>query len=368
MQIKQCLRAFAVAAALGALPAAAAIDPSYSGSWYRPSESGSGFNLEIFGDDRALLFWYTYNDDGQPVWLYSEGEIAGDTIDFVTYYADGMLFSDLDTADKNNRVWGALVMDFTDCNTATITYDSTLTGVPNSPEGTRVVPVQRLVNIASLPCRRQAAGYWEGRHWDPTLGGGQGAWSDLSGVTTEDGRLFLSSTASEEVFLGTYTVTGDSIAFDHRICEDGGTSCVDASGTAAFASRDFVNGTGTSAPWGTQPFELTYRTVYDRTPALAELAGTWTLEEEGITYTVEISALGDVTGSNSIGCTFDGQLAVIDEHFNGFSYEGTMAGCATDTWSGVVVNTDVKAGDRDELEFRVETEAGAIAFALTRAP
>ena len=68
MQIKKCLRVIAAAAALVALPAAA-IDPSYSGSWYNPPESGSGFNLEIFDDEQALLFWYTYDDAGDPVWL-----------------------------------------------------------------------------------------------------------------------------------------------------------------------------------------------------------------------------------------------------------------------------------------------------------
>ena len=115
-------------AATAASPAAA-IDSSYSGSWYRPSESGSGFNLEIFSDERALLFWYTYNEAGEPIWLYSEGDIDGDTIDFVTYYSDGKTFSD-PTLPRENRVWGNVLMEFTDCNTATISYDSTLTGVP----------------------------------------------------------------------------------------------------------------------------------------------------------------------------------------------------------------------------------------------
>ena len=74
MRFFQDLRLAAAAALLGLLatlvPAtAAAIDPSYSGSWYNPPESGSGFNLEIFSKTRALLYWYTYDDAGDPVWL-----------------------------------------------------------------------------------------------------------------------------------------------------------------------------------------------------------------------------------------------------------------------------------------------------------
>jgi hypothetical protein len=106
---------------------AAAIDPSYSGSWYNPPDSGSGFNLEIFDDSSALLFWYTYDDNGDAVWLYSEGTIEGQTIEFDTYFAQGMRFSDLDNEDKDNRFWGTVTMEFSDCFNATITYASTLT-------------------------------------------------------------------------------------------------------------------------------------------------------------------------------------------------------------------------------------------------
>jgi hypothetical protein len=353
-------------AAAFAPSAAQAIDPSYSGSWYRPSESGSGFNLEIFEDDRALLFWYTYTDDGQPVWLYSEGIIDGEAIDFDVWYADGMRFSDLDTADKVNRPWGSLLMEFTDCNTATISYDSTLTGVPNSPEGTRAVPVQRLVSIASLPCRRQAAGYWKGEHFDPTLGV-DGMWADLSGVLTEDGKLFFSSDDSEEVFLGTYHVNGSTLVFNYRICPNGGGACVDATGSSTYASRDFATGQGTSAQWGTQPFNLYYSTVYDRTPTLASLAGTWGLTDAGVVYTVNVTAAGVVSGSDSRGCTYSGQLAAVDEDFNAFSFTGNIGGCTAEGWTGMVVNTDaVNAGDRDALEFRIEGEGNAYAFTLTR--
>ena len=108
--IRGVLASLAAALMLTVAMPATAIDPAFSGSWYNPPESGSGFNLEIIDSERALLFWYTYDDNGDAVWLYSEGEIEGQKIDFVVYYAEGMRFSDLDTADKVNRVWGTLTM------------------------------------------------------------------------------------------------------------------------------------------------------------------------------------------------------------------------------------------------------------------
>lgn len=347
---------------------AAAIDPSYSGSWYRPSESGAGFNLEIFSDERALLYWYTYNDDGDPIWLYSEGVIDGDAIDFDTYYSDGKTFSNPE-APRENRIWGKVLMEFTGCNTATISYDSTLSGIPNSPEGTREVPVERLVNIASLPCRQEMAGYWQGFHMDMTLPDWEG---DLRGVTTEDGRLFLMSDESDEVFIGTYAMDGDRFEFEYEICPRGEDFCYPAEGWAQpgeFASRDFVSGWGASTQFGTMPFRMSYRTLYDRQVTLASLAGTWELEEEGVLTTVTVGADGALTGSDDQGCTYSGQISTIDGNFNVFDYQGGVSGCTTQTWSGVIVNADGLdgQGDRDVLELYVDTGSGGTAVSLYRA-
>src|SRR5688572_18180063 len=207
------------------------MDPSYSGSWYNPAESGSGFNLEIFSSERALLYWYTYDEAGDPVWLYSEGELAGESIDFDVYYSDGMRFSDLDTADKVNRRWGSLTMTFTDCRHATISYASTLTGLDHSPVGTRTLAVERLVNIHTLPCRREAEGYYTGTHTDPTVAGGV---SDLEGVLTSQGEVYLRSVASGEVFIGEYTTTSHNrnAAFALQNCVDGTDECVGSTGSA----------------------------------------------------------------------------------------------------------------------------------------
>src|SRR5690606_18124740 len=122
---------------------AAAVEPAYSGSWYNPAESGSGLHLEAFSDTRAPLAWYTYDSWGDAVWLYSEGEIVGDRIDFDVYYSEGMRFGELNPVDNDTRRWGSLTMQFSDCNTASINYASTLTGFPHSPQGTGTVDVQR---------------------------------------------------------------------------------------------------------------------------------------------------------------------------------------------------------------------------------
>lgn len=354
----RCVATTMLLALLALAPRAAeAFDPSYSGSWYRPEESGSGFNLEIISDERALLFWYTYDDNGQAVWLYSEGVVNGETIDFNVYYADGMRFSDLDAADKNNRPWGTLQMRFLGCNNAEITYQSTLTGEDHSPVGTRTFPVQRLVNIASLPCRSRIAGYWEGRHWDPTLNDGLGAWSDLKGVTTQYGGVFFTSVASNELFVGSFISNTQIFQIGYDVCDLDGDGCNQGSGQGAYGRKDFLRGTSTSDEHGTQKFELTYRTLYDRTVSLASIAGDWSFEDGADSYTVTVLADGSVDVAGSNGCTATGELTQADEEFNVFDFEGTSS-CHDYSLYGVVVNADVESGDRKALEFRLMTAGG----------
>lgn len=368
--VRQFAGAFLLGLAFVLAPApAGAIDPSYSGSWYNPPESGSGFNLEIFSSERALLYWYTYDDAGEPVWLYSEGVLNGQRIDFDVYYSDGMRFSDLDTADKDNRRWGSLTMTFADCNNATISYASTLTGLPHSPVGARTLPVKRLVNIHTLPCRREASGYYTGTHTDPTVAGGV---SDLEGVLTSDGQVYLRSLASDEVFIGEYTPTpNNNASFALQNCADGTDQCVGSTGLATYRNKYYVRGTNTTTQWGTQNFYLTYHTVYDQARDVASIAGLYTLTEGGVTYTVRIDAGGVVTGTDTRGCEYDGFIAEYDvlARSNVFSYQGLLQGCTGDDWedwTGVAINLDDAPGDRRYLLFILDTGDGAISFRLRR--
>lgn len=336
--------------AVAAAPAAA-IDPSYSGSWYSPPESGSGFNLEIFEDDRALLFWYTYDDAGDAVWLYSEGAIDGEEIAFDTYFAQGMRFSDLDAADKDNLYWGTVTMTFQDCDHATIRYESTLTGLDHSPVGSRTFDVERLVNIASLPCRSPLAGYWSGRWYDAW----NERWVDLAGLIDHEGRMFMHSAEARLVIVGGTTANGpgeghaqfEAHGLDERVVDTG-------TGSLVFAAKDFLRTVEDCDEYGCYPvqgLEATYRTVFDRQVSLASLAGEWAYSNRGIDYTMSVLADGTVAVSGSDGCEATGRFEQFDANFNSF-YFAVQSDCEAGVLDeGFVVNVDVDPGDRAGLEF-----------------
>ncbi len=48
-----------------------------AGLWFNPARSGHGFDLQ-FSDSHMLALWYTYADDGRPVWYLASGPYAED--------------------------------------------------------------------------------------------------------------------------------------------------------------------------------------------------------------------------------------------------------------------------------------------------
>ncbi len=52
------------------------------GQWYDPTQNGQGISLAPYSDDRVVLTWYTYREDGTQTWRWGVGERNGDDIEF----------------------------------------------------------------------------------------------------------------------------------------------------------------------------------------------------------------------------------------------------------------------------------------------
>jgi hypothetical protein len=68
------------------------IVPALSGSWYNPEQSGKGWNIEVLGDSRLIAYWYSYDDDGDNVWLVADGNFAGASASLNVMQAEGFGF------------------------------------------------------------------------------------------------------------------------------------------------------------------------------------------------------------------------------------------------------------------------------------
>ena len=94
------------------------IQPGVSASWYDPDHSGEGFIIEALANDRAVLFWFTYDDAGAQEWYLATGEVRGNRLLFpeVRRYRGGVFGPDFDPALVSSETVGSARFTWVDCN------------------------------------------------------------------------------------------------------------------------------------------------------------------------------------------------------------------------------------------------------------
>jgi hypothetical protein len=114
-----------------------------TGSWYDPSHNGEGFVVEQLGPDQAVVFWFTYDDQGEQAWLFNTGTIDGSRITFpdLLQPQGGLFGRSYDPATVRLEQWGTLELDL-DCDGGPAAYQSTADGFSGGS--------QELVNLTRL--------------------------------------------------------------------------------------------------------------------------------------------------------------------------------------------------------------------------
>jgi len=92
--------------------------------WYDPGREGEGWSLEILDGEQALVYWFTYDEQGNPRWLLGTGEIIDDRIEFpelvVTH--GGRFGPGFDPDEVVREVVGSAVMHFHDCDSGEVEF------------------------------------------------------------------------------------------------------------------------------------------------------------------------------------------------------------------------------------------------------
>jgi hypothetical protein len=99
---------------------------SVTGSWYDPATSGQGFLLHPVDDQRTVLTFYGFDNDGKPLWLTGVAENTletGTKQDVTMYVTSGGNFGSFTRDDITESDWGTLTINFADCGHATATLD-----------------------------------------------------------------------------------------------------------------------------------------------------------------------------------------------------------------------------------------------------
>ena len=111
-------------------PVYATIEAGHSAMWYDRARSGEGWMLEILPDDGAVVYWFTFDDEGNPRWLTGNGHVvrgeSGDEVRFDHLIAvHGPRFGpDYDPADAVREDKGSATFRFHDCDTGEIAFDA----------------------------------------------------------------------------------------------------------------------------------------------------------------------------------------------------------------------------------------------------
>jgi hypothetical protein len=141
----------------------------------------------------------------------------------------------------------------------------------------------------------------------------------VSGVVLDDGTYYFVhvNPATNALGLLQGKATASNGAFNSTDALDYLTNssfATHGSVTASYVPRANLNGTFASSVTGNTSFTTAYSTVYDQTPSLSAIAGTYTgaaaTFRGSATVTFAIGADGAVTGSWPSDCTFSGTVKI----------------------------------------------------------
>lgn len=103
----------------------------FTGSWFDPAKVGQGFNLDIVNNSAgktAVLYWYTFDGNGRPLWLYGQSSVAdGDRVALSLFEVSGPRFAEDFTGSQLGLLpFGQIELRFASCNTANASYSGNL--------------------------------------------------------------------------------------------------------------------------------------------------------------------------------------------------------------------------------------------------
>lgn len=126
------------------------ITAGISGTWWDPNRDGEGYVLEVIGsslDPILLVYYYTYDDMGNPIYLVGSAAVDGNSAVVPVVQTSGPVFGDgYDKDDVVRDNWGTLTFTFTSCGEGTMEYNSTV----GFGQGT--INIVRFTTITGLAC------------------------------------------------------------------------------------------------------------------------------------------------------------------------------------------------------------------------
>jgi len=303
------------------------IDRYFSGSWYNPDQAGHGFSIEVLSSSRTLIYWYVYHPDGTPTFIVADGTNSGNKVTAQGYYNSGMVFGEFNPEDRVQVPWGTINLTFHSCNSATLQYNSDL-DYNGEPWGSGSISLTRLATIEGMQCAPNPhAGLYQGNFYSQLLNQVIPGFAAMA----PNGE-FAAVSFDAMAGVGSWVVTGKTLS--------GNGTAVSADPDFSFSSNLSLSGqispgysmvgnyTVTGGDRGTFEFYAVPE-LYRRSISLQQIAGSYTAQNlvSGSSGTANISNSGGISGSDSLGCRYGGQISIPDPDFNLLDVAVTVSNC-----------------------------------------
>jgi len=124
------------------------IETQLSGSWYDPTHDGEGYTLEVLENGQALVYWFSFDPEGNRRWFFGVGEVRGGKLLFENMLTSrgGKFGIDFNPAEVEKSEWGKLELDVS-CDGGSANYESV-----DAAFGAGTLKVQRLTTLWQLDC------------------------------------------------------------------------------------------------------------------------------------------------------------------------------------------------------------------------
>lgn len=332
------------------------VQPTLSGSWYNPAQSGHGFSVEVLGDGRSVVYWYVYDHDRQPIFLIAIGDNVGSRIVADVYYHDGMKFGEFNKDDVNQVYWGTLTLEFLDCQNAVLTYNSAMLH-SGQVFGSGTISLTRLAAIGGSACVENPL---NGNYMLALTDEGEVATGQLIVFYDGYGAFFATSDYVGATGFGIFVRNGDRFTFSGDVfyMSGPGTRPVFIEGDL---TRDGLVGSGGGEDVVASRMEASLATLV--TPD--EIAGTWRVDnlQYGYEGTIQITRSGVVSGQVASGCAISGAVVFPSPGLNQLWFGGDTTGCADATWVSAAGTYD---SDEDSFTFFGATQYAGFVWFATR--
>lgn len=128
------------------------ISGGFTGNWFNADTSGQGFQLQVLPDGKAVAFWFTYDANGNQVWLIGNNDIQGNRLELEMARPVGARFgAGFDSDDVQLQPFGTVTMTFDGCDNGTVSWESS-----DAQFGSGSMPIERLTSSAGVSCTASA--------------------------------------------------------------------------------------------------------------------------------------------------------------------------------------------------------------------